>query len=670
MKNKHPNLLMGLFVFCSISAKSQTVVNAGIWQTFGKPLVIATNPEIKGRLCNFYWRDLETSPGVWNWTSFDADLTSRTDDGLPVIFMVYTKEDAPDWLYTNGVPKVNEKDDAGVVTGYAPYYADTDYKAYFRKMVIAVRKHVETLPSNVRNNITGVQGCFGSTGDYISYKGTVAPQYDLTTQQFSDLFREFSQYYYDEYKNTNPAITLLSNPRNNGSDDNIWVVQNCPGWLKCGTLGKAFQINDELDKSTWLYSLLNQPQPVDYVRARSEMSGTNTSTGWWKKMPYKNMFATMCYGIHWGLDWPNQGNSQIEDLLYDTAYNFFNKYAGQKNPAKSTNAMCFLKDVLDASDAVRFPAATFGTVDRTSTQRYQNIVNSYAAYGAVLQDAKSATLGEQDMIYATGTNDVGWNLFAANYERYLHQLTPNSTSIGYWNVSSADPTSMFGKFARSFDVANNKKALYFDVDNAFLLNAPLNSKYSVTISVTYLDGDGGWQLFYDSKSKADKVSLTVIGTKTNTWKKAVVTLSNAYFGNRGPSASDFSIRSTNSKNVIFAVVELSRPANFAGKGAAAAVSTVNNAAAAVLVAASNVQPGMALSISPNPATDQFHISLNDGSTITNVEIVNQLGQVVLQKNISAGIITISRREIGGNAGVYYLKVFAGKRIYTGKVIIQ
>ncbi len=669
MKSQFSNSLIGLFALCTSSAKSQIVVNAGVWQTFGKPLIITTNPEIKGRLCNFYWKDLEKSPGVWDWTTFDADLTSRTDDGLPVIFMVYTKEDAPDWLYSNGVPKVTEKDDAGTVTGYAPYYADTDYKSYFKTMITAVHNHVETLPANVRNNITGVQGCFGSTGDYISYKGTVDPQYDLTTQDFSDLFREFSQYYYDEYKNTNPLITLLSNPRNNGSDDNIWVVQNCPGWLKCGTLGKAFQINDELDKSTWLYSILNQPQPVNYVRARSEMSGTNTSSGWWKKMPYKNMFATLCYGIHWGLDWSNQGNSQIEDLLYDTAYNFFNKYAGQKDPAKSTNAMCFLKDVLDASDAVRFPEATFGTVDRNSTQRYQNIVNSYAAYGAVLQDAKSATLGEQDMLDANGTNDVGWNLFAANYERYLYQLKPNTTSIGYWNVTSADPNSMFGKFARSFDVANNKKGLYFDVDNAFLLNAPVNGKYSVTISVTYLDGDGGgWQLFYDAKSVTDKASLSVNCTNTNTWKKAVVTLTNAYFGNRGTRASDFSIRSTNNKNVIFAVVELSRPANFAG-AAPAAFSSVNSEAA-VSVAVSPVQTGMPLSISPNPATDHFHISLNDGSTITNVQIVNQLGQVVLQKNISTGMITISRTEIGNNAGVYYIKVFADKKIYTGRVIIQ
>src|SRR5919197_3183565 len=118
-------------------------------------------------------------------------------------------------------------------------------------MIQKVHQHVETLPTAVRNKIIGVQGCFGSTGDYISYKGEVDQQYYLSSADFYMLFQEFTQYYYDEYKNTVPKIALLSNPRNNNDDGNEWVVQNCPGgWLKCGTLGKAYQLNDELDKSS------------------------------------------------------------------------------------------------------------------------------------------------------------------------------------------------------------------------------------------------------------------------------------------------------------------------------------------------------------------------------------------------------------------------------------
>src|SRR5207344_3262624 len=57
----------------------------------------------------------------------------------------------------------------------------------------------------------------------------------------------------------------------------------------------------------------------------------------------------------------------------------------------------------------------------------------------------------------------------------------------------------------------------------------------------------------------DKASVTVTCGNTKTWKKATIVLTDAYFGNRGTRGSDFYIKSANSANVIFSVVELSRP---------------------------------------------------------------------------------------------------------------
>jgi hypothetical protein len=638
----------------------------GIWQAFGNPFPASQYPEVRGRLCNFRWKDLETSPGVWYWKDFDNDLTSRTQDGLPVIFMVYTKEDAPDWLYSNGVPKVTETDNKGNVTGYSPYYADPDYKSYFKKMISKVHQHIESLPASVRNGIVGVQGCFGSTGDYISYKGNVADKYYLSGTDFYGLFQEFTQYYYDEYKNTSPRISLLSNPKNGGEDQSLWVIQNCPGgWLKCGTLGKAYQLNDEIDKSAWLFDVLNQPQSGDYVRARSEITGSNLSSGWWKEAPYKSMFAIMSYAIYWGLDWPNQGGDQISDKNFDPAFIFFNKYSGQKNAGKATNAMCALKDGLDASDDKRFPASKYGSVDRNNQQRYKNIVNDFSLYGALLEDPATATKPEMDELSAQGLNDVGWRIFAGNYDRYLHQLTPNQTSAGYWNVQCADNNSMYGRFARGFDIAKNKAALYFDVEDAFLNNAPLNGKYSVTIEVTYLDNGGGsFQLYYDAKSANNKRSIQITCGSSNKWKKASVTLSDAYFGNRGQNGSDFSLRSTNNKNVIFSLVELSRPKNFANASAQSftasqAVNNVydTNATKAVLLA------------DPNPVKENFSIFVKDNSMITDVLVYDASGQLILRKKVSASRIQISRKEIGSTPGVYYIKAFSGHTCYTTKITV-
>lgn len=672
MSKLHKFFIVGVSIALTFSAKAQLStkeVGPGIWQTFGDALNKSQFPVLSGRLCNFYWRDIEPSNNVWDWSGFDKDLQDRTKDGLPLIFMVYTKEDAPDWIYNAGVPKVTETDSKGKTVGYSPYYADAEYKSFFRRMIQKVHSHIETLAPAVRNGIIGVQACFGSTGDYIGYKGNVASQYQLDSKQFLSLFQEFSQYYYDEYKATSPKIYLMSNPRNQGSDAAVWVMENCPGWLKTGTLGKGYQLNDEADKYTWLYNMLNVPKNGDYIRARSEMIGSSTAAGWWKKAPYKNMFAVMCYDIFWGLDWNNQNYSRMNDNGNDSAFSFFDKHSGQKDAAKSTNAMCALKDVLDAADGVRFPEGIYGTVSQANQQRYINIANKYAAFGALQEDPKKATLAELDNLNASGTNDVGWKLLPGNYDRYLHQLIANETSVGYWNIQSADANSMYGKYGRGFDVVNSKKALYFDVENAFLSNTALNGEYSITIEITYLDkGTGGWQLYYDAQTGADKSSVSVSCGNTNQWKKETITLNNAYFGNRGPNASDFSLRSTNSsQNVIFSVIELARPSNFASKRSkSTALTSVNNALEKTSSAAEDNDQ---LIVSPNPVSAQFYVQTKDNQPIKQVLIYNLAGQLILQKQVSGLRISINRNELGGTAGIYFIKVRTEFEVYTAKATI-
>lgn len=558
-------LLTGILCFLCFTARSQStdLVNSsyGIWQTFGDPVTLATTPELHGRLCNFRWADIEPAPNTWDWTQFDSDLAARAADSLPIIFMVYTEEDAPEWIYSNGVPKVAMKDPRGNIVGYAPYYADQDYKDYFERMISTVRAHIDSLPNYVRTHIVAVQACLGSTGDYIGYKGDVDPQYFLSGNDFYSLFKEFSQYYYDEYKTTNPKIYLLSNPKNNGPDQINWLISNCPNsWIKTGTLGKGYQLNDEIAKSDWLFPILNNKLSWgDYMRSRSEIIGGGLSSGWWNSCPYRNMFTMFCYDIFWGLDWSNQGYDQLNDSKYDSAFGFYNKYAGQKDPGTSNNAMCALRDGLNAADVVRFPESIYGTADRNNTDRYLKIQQDYAAFGAKLDDPTTATLTELDNLGARGINDVGWDVFPGNYDRYLHQIDPNGNSVGYWNVQTADKDDMYGRFARGFDNANGKNTLYFDVDSAFLNNAPLNGKNAVMIDIVYLDKPNcGFKLIYDGVSNSNAVALSVTCGNSNLWKRASITINDAYFGNRAANGSDFYIQNTSDSNDVFAIVELSR----------------------------------------------------------------------------------------------------------------
>ncbi|QEC68464.1 T9SS type A sorting domain-containing protein [Panacibacter ginsenosidivorans] len=551
--------LMSVPVFSQVTDLSKT--KYGIWQTYGDPVSSTINPEIRGRLCNFKWAKLEIAPDKWDWKEFDYNLALRAADSLPLIFMVFTEEDAPEWLYSNGVPKVAEKDNRGNVIAYCPFYEDPNYKFYFKRMIQRVREHVETLPSNVRNQVLAVQACFGSTGDYISYKGDVDRQYRITNAGFYALFQEFSQAYYDEYRNTNPKIYVLSNPKNNGPDQALWLLSNCPGgWLKAGSIGKGYQLNDEGSKAEWLYPILNQQIAGEYIRARSEITGGATKSAWWTKAPAMNMFALMCYDIYWGLDWNNQGYEQIGNKVYDSAYGFFNKYAGEKDPSKSAHALCALRDGLDASDAVRFPENLYGKAVRGNPNRYTKIANEFASHGAKLEDVHSAMNDEISNLGAKGINDVGWDIFPGNYERYLHQIKANETSVGYWNVQSANKNDMYGRFARGFDLAKGKNALYFNVEDAFFNDVPLDSKQPVVIEIIYFDNSyGSWELFYDGAVNTDQSSIQVTGTNTNSWKRASVTINDAYFGNRAKNGADFYIKSTGTEDVIFSTVELKRP---------------------------------------------------------------------------------------------------------------
>ncbi|HXL58079.1 MAG TPA: T9SS type A sorting domain-containing protein, partial [Chitinophagaceae bacterium] len=671
MKNPLLNLFLALFCLWSSVANAQVTdtanYNFGTWQAFSSPLY--NHPEVRGRLCNFFWKDIEVAPNVWEWTQFDSDLAMRAKDGLPIIFMVYTKEDAPDWLYLNGVPKVIEKDGVGNITGYSPYYTDPVYKTYFKRMITKVREHVEALPTNIRKLIIAVQGAYGSTGDYISYGGkNVEAQYELTTADFFSLFKEFSQYYYNEYKNTNPKIYLLSNTKNTGNaayTQSLWLMQSLPGsWIKNGTLGKGYQLNDELTKSGWLYNLMNSPQSGTYVRTRCELVGNGITSGWWAKAPYKNMFALMCYGIQWGLDWSNQPNAQLDDPSFDSSFNFYNKYAGQKDPAKSTSAMCALKDVIDAADVVRFPTAIYGAATRT-TSRLTSVLQPFISYGAKLEDPVTATLNESAELSATGINDVGWDLFPGNYERYLHQITPNVTSAGYWNVQSAHAKSMYGRFARGFDLANDKNALYFDVDNAFLNNAPLDAQYPVMIEVTYLDkGTGKWKLFYDAQNSTNKASIIVTCNNSGLWKKASITLTDAYFGNRGIKGSDFYIKSMNAEDVIFSVVELTR----SKPGSSSNTGLFLTSALSAEIQADNakiIQP-KEIMVYPNPVKDIAYLSFEASDEYKyTVELSDITGKLLLQKTDIAqkGLnrVALNVNQYAGGLYIVTLKNDKGER---------
>ncbi len=71
------------------------------------------------------------------------------------------------------------------------------------------------------------------------------------------------------------------------------------------------------------------------------------------------------------------------------------------------------------------------------------------------------------------------------------------------------------------------------------------------------------------------------------------------------------------------------------------------------------------SIYPNPSTGKFNIAFSNQQQITSVEIYNLLGESVFQKQNTNEIDLSSAAK-----GIYFVKVYAGEKIYTEKIIVE
>jgi hypothetical protein len=74
-----------------------------------------------------------------------------------------------------------------------------------------------------------------------------------------------------------------------------------------------------------------------------------------------------------------------------------------------------------------------------------------------------------------------------------------------------------------------------------------------------------------------------------------------------------------------------------------------------------------LSVFPNPATTDFTIQLNSEFKNSQLEIFNNLGEKILEQVINQQSTKINLKS---PAGIYFVKVSDGEKIYTQKLVIQ
>lgn len=544
----------------------------GVWWRGGDDAAAMkkAHPWVKGVFVAFKWSNLEPANNKFDWNYFDRTLATYANAGLYVQFMVWVGPDSPDWIYTNGVPLVRTSvtlNPHGVPHKWKqyPFYLNDSYKKFYHRMIREVANHLDTLPASVREKIICIQTAEGTTGDEGGYKGEpLDAKYELPEDEWRAFKFETWRLFDSLYRTKQPVIHLLINS-GNGGQYNEWLLKNLPDvWRKAGNPGHGYQLNEEAKMMRFFDPLINRPNSNgQFVRARSEMD--ETFKGWFQEAPVWNMYWLNLWGLHFGLDIFQHETEPLEDKRFDEGFIFYEKYGGRKDPATSPGAFCALRDGLDAADTKRFPADKFGGGALKGNAREQaegrtrtlNIAKAFAAYGAMQEDPDKGMKTVMQNRDAKLMNDVGWNIWAGNYERYLTQYDPNGTSQGYWRQGAKDEP--YGRFARGFDWKNGKNEMYFNIADRFFQDKPLSSAYPIKVRIVYLDrGTGSWALKYDAVSNPQKIALNVQKTNTGRWKEAIVTLNDAFFGNRCPHATDLMLVNTSSADTIFHIVEVTR----------------------------------------------------------------------------------------------------------------
>lgn len=556
---------------------------------------------LKGAKISLEWEGIQPiSATHYDFTELDSQLATAAANNQNVFIGLNVGPDAPDWIYESHgglVPEVImtnqvELEDLHGWTRF-PYYPSDGYKAYLTSMINTLANHLRTSPHIGR--ITYMLVSSGSTGDEAAYKGEPADNkpgddFDYTLEKDSQKWREFRLFNFELHRHAfkdglNPKMGLAFNSVDeaNWANEWAWLLKNIPEGF--GVKGSALVRGHHLTSSSvWINEwkeYMVDPAELQLFSA-AEMDQT------WKNPLYQ---INEELGFYWGaIGGLNQGLSlwditssalkraaeteletgRPKPSINDT-FRFFNKYAGQIDPAISTRGFIALHEGLDSSDIVKFPIKDYGDfpAGRASQERYEAICADpvYSARGAKMDDPFNATRGQVDQRRnQTGYNDCGWEIVAGNYSRFITQINPDTTSIGVFRVGGVidASSSPYSRFARSFETSSGKDIMYFDCADA-LFAEPAEE---VTLTVTYYDplvpptddpaAYSTWSLQYDAGGKDLATALSITNVGDGTWKTASVTLTDAVMQNQGPFKSDFALVNTDGLDDIFHMVEVDR----------------------------------------------------------------------------------------------------------------
>ena len=519
-------------------------------------------PLIKGFPIILKWNEIEPELGKFKFDEFIRNKLILAEKYNYYTFLkIWVSPNVPLWLYQNGVPQVEMTktiDPLGKTrTTKFQYYLDPEYIVFYNRLILEFGMYVQSLPQNLQNRILYIQSAEGSTGDGSPYKGEpLDPKYNISNEQWGDFRINAWGVFKQAFTNQNgeQIKPILVNQDSNTEKEYNWLLNNFnPIGLKHGMFSHGYDISDTKTRLEYWRNFNEKAKSKGIeVFARGEQDGEWEVYGWHKKNTelafyWSGIFATYC-----GLDMWNLPTKAANGLKHEAGINFFNKYAGQKDPKTANVAFCAFRKGLNAADKIAYPESEFGVAGRKNINRYIKIASVYSKFGAYQGDAQKAVGGGMQNRQSKDYNDVGWDITEENYSRFIDQIDAEKTSDGWWHCGPQE--SIYGRFARSIKLINGKGGMFFNVNDEFS-----KSCKKVKLRIVWLDkGYGEWKLLYNSTKSPNQILITVKNSNSGKWKEKTVLILNAAFQNKGDRKSDISITTNSKETTIFHLLELEK----------------------------------------------------------------------------------------------------------------
>jgi len=537
----------------------------------------------------FRWEDLETSPDVWDYTDFDADIATVVNAGLKVSFMVFTGDYAPSWLYSApySVPLVQ------TTTANYPYYFNPStfdssgtyaYKTRWYNMLDQVRAHVATLQEYQDGNLLFWQSAEGKTGDEPPYGGTIV---DVTINGVSvadptlydiDLIPDWNDWKHDAWATQVadiaadiPLIKLMINPANNGQN---WLYKETTYptnvYIKSGDFSHNYSFPGES-----YYADFVQGQNELGMMVRGEIDTPPLGDAWWDAQPNQNTMALCACALNAGMNFFNVATSAyLVNATANDAYDFYTEFA-RVNSVAQTTGFIYFRDVLDFADTDRFPTGTYGSVINPADQatydalvaivnadpvkpaavklynitfltiRYYNptrITNIQADFPTALFDVVENRDGDQY------SNDFGCDTWPGSWSSGITIYDQYNTTIPRWRYA-ADPY-FIGRYGLMPDTE-----MFMTVDFA------TNQRYAAVLKVTYYDGAVG-VADVNYWNGTTKVAAGTITTGNSSEIMTVTyNISSFYGGGNLANSTDISLENISGNSIIFGLLTISLTSN-------------------------------------------------------------------------------------------------------------